>query len=39
MWEVCYRQRWIGIVETNYAWACAFWLTRQGFTLRRIGQA
>lgn len=38
-WEVLYRGRWIGIVESNYAWARAFWLTRPGFALRQVGHA
>ena len=38
-WEVIYRGRWIGIVESNLAWATAFWLSRPGFSLRQVGTA
>ena len=38
-WEVLYRGRWIGIVESNLAWATGFWLSRPGFSLRQIGHA
>jgi hypothetical protein len=26
--------RWIGIIETNYAWASKYWATRKGCSLR-----
>lgn len=38
-WEVLYRGRWIGIVESNLTWATGFWLSRPGFSLRQIGHA
>lgn len=38
-WEVLYRGRWIGIVESNLTWARGFWLSRPGFSLRQIGHA
>lgn len=33
MWQVCRGSVWIGIVETNYAWAVKYWRPR-GFNLR-----
>ena len=27
-WKVTKRGKWIGIVETNYAWALAYWVPR-----------
>ena len=38
-WEVIYRGRWIGIVESNLQWATVFWLSRPGFSLRQVGHA
>jgi len=28
MWEVWMKGKWIGIVETNYPWAVAYWTKR-----------
>jgi hypothetical protein len=33
-WKVCKGRRWIGIVETNYVWASAYWLPR-GYRLEQ----
>ena len=35
MWKVCKGKHWIGIIETNYAWAVNYW-TKRGFKLIEI---